>query len=145
MAARSAACPPESELADFGLGRLRSGAAETIAAHLETCDDCRQMVAAVSGDSFVERLKEARDRTPDQAARKSVESTVSLRSVAPSVDSSQGPAVARKPATIPPELASHADYELIKELGRGGMGVVYLARNRMMDRLEVLKVVNKAL
>lgn len=42
-------------------------------------------------------------------------------------------------------MVDHPDYELVKELGRGGMGVVYLARNRAMDRLEVLKVVSKSL
>jgi serine/threonine protein kinase len=43
--------------------------------------------------------------------------------------------------TLPPELADHPDYEVVRELGRGGMGVVYLVRNKLMGRLEVLKVV----
>jgi len=34
------------------------------------------------------------------------------------------------------------DHEVLKELGRGGMGVVYLATNKVMGRNEVLKVVN---
>ncbi len=46
---------------------------------------------------------------------------------------------------LPPELAEHSQYEVLRELGSGGMGVVYLAKNKLMDRLEVLKVVNKAL
>jgi WD40 repeat protein/serine/threonine protein kinase len=40
-------------------------------------------------------------------------------------------------------LASHADYEIRRELGRGGMGVVYLAHNRLVDRDEVLKVMGR--
>jgi serine/threonine protein kinase len=36
-------------------------------------------------------------------------------------------------------------YEVQGELGRGGMGVVYLAKNLLMKRPVVLKVVNKAL
>ena len=43
--------------------------------------------------------------------------------------------------TIPAELAQHPDYKIIRELGRGGMGVVYLAHNEIMGRDEVLKVI----
>jgi serine/threonine protein kinase len=46
---------------------------------------------------------------------------------------------------VPPELANHPDYRVVCELGRGGMGVVYLARNTIMDRDEVLKVAHRAL
>ncbi len=46
---------------------------------------------------------------------------------------------------IPNELANYAGYRIVKELGRGGMGVVYLAKNIQMDRLEVLKVLSERL
>jgi serine/threonine protein kinase len=54
-----------------------------------------------------------------------------------------GPASAAAP--LPPALANNQEYEIVREISRGGMGVVYLARNRRMDRLEGLKVVNAAL
>jgi serine/threonine protein kinase len=47
--------------------------------------------------------------------------------------------------SIPPELAGHPDYEVLGELGRGGMGLVYLAENKLMARREVLKVVSQDL
>jgi serine/threonine protein kinase len=47
--------------------------------------------------------------------------------------------------SVPHELSDHPQYTIIRELGRGGMGVVYLARNKLMDRLEVLKVINQEL
>lgn len=60
--------------------------------------------------------------------------------------------VAAGPATtravhegVPAALLNNPDYEMLKELSRGGMGVVYLVRNRRMDRLECLKVVNAEL
>ena len=46
-------------------------------------------------------------------------------------------------ATPPPGLAEHPDYEIKRRLGRGGMGLVYLAENRLMGRNEVLKVLGR--
>jgi hypothetical protein len=47
--------------------------------------------------------------------------------------------------TLDPELASierilGAQYTVLRPLGRGGMGVVYLARERLLDRLVAIKV-----
>jgi serine/threonine protein kinase len=47
--------------------------------------------------------------------------------------------------SLPAGLAEHADYEIVRELGQGGMGTVYLALNRLMGRHEVLKVVSSHL
>src|SRR5207245_5813866 len=49
------------------------------------------------------------------------------------------------PADVPPELWRHEQYQIDRELGRGGMGIVYLVTNRLMQRREVLKVMSKAL
>ena len=74
----------------------------------------------------------------------SPKSSATNRSQVGDSNAERGPAAAIAPPpadTMPPGLADHPDYEVIRELGRGGMGVVYLVRNKLMGRLEVLKVV----
>ena len=46
------------------------------------------------------------------------------------------------PTSLPPELVSAlaANYELLQEIGRGGMGVVYAGRDVRLDRLVAIKV-----
>src|SRR5262249_9006495 len=46
---------------------------------------------------------------------------------------------------LPPELANHAKFRILGELGRGGMGVIYLAEHRVLEKPVALKVINSAL
>jgi serine/threonine protein kinase len=46
---------------------------------------------------------------------------------------------------VPAELATHARYRIVRRLGRGGMGDVYLAEHRLMERLAAIKVVQPEL
>jgi hypothetical protein len=48
-------------------------------------------------------------------------------------------------STLPAELVDHPVYRVLRELGHGGMGVVYLAENKLMGRKEALKVVSREL
>jgi hypothetical protein len=47
--------------------------------------------------------------------------------------------------TLPPELANHPRFRIVRELGRGGMGCVYLAEHRLMERPVAIKVLGPAL
>ncbi len=46
---------------------------------------------------------------------------------------------------VPPELVDHPTYEVMELLGQGGMGAVYKARHKVMDRLVALKIINASL
>ncbi|HLN30627.1 MAG TPA: protein kinase, partial [Gemmataceae bacterium] len=46
---------------------------------------------------------------------------------------------------LPDTLRNHCRYRIIRALGRGGMGSVYLAEHRIMKQLLAIKVINPAL
>jgi Putative zinc-finger len=136
MGAAAAVHPSDQTLSAYGLGKLDDASAESVDKHLESCLDCQRRVAELSSDEFLGRLQNAQVRSDKSAAGWS-------RSGKSSTEGARGPVVPPSPVdTLPPELADHPDYELVRELGRGGMGVVYLVRNKLMGRLEVLKVVS---
>jgi hypothetical protein len=124
--------PSSDTLESFGLGRLDSFSADPVRQHLTECSECRQKVAELAAA----KRAVSKDATPSPTRPLSLVSQVLQGRPTGGVPVAQ---------TVPPELANHPQYEILRLLGRGGMGVVYLAKNKLMDRLEVLKVINQAL
>jgi formylglycine-generating enzyme required for sulfatase activity/serine/threonine protein kinase len=131
--------PTDQTLSSYGLGKLDDRLADAVNQHLEQCPDCRKRVAEMSADSFLERVRGAQVR-PDSPA--SVGSSLAGLSI---MAGEPGPSAPPPASTLPPGLAERTDYEVVRELGQGGMGTVYLALNRLMGRHEVLKVVSSHL
>ena len=52
-----------------------------------------------------------------------------------------GKPVPAAPSGLPPELIDHPRYRVLRLLGAGGMGAVYLAEHRVMERPVALKVI----
>jgi hypothetical protein len=103
--------PSADMLQAFGLGKLDDASAEAVISHLDECSECRQAVAALSGDSFVERLRQAHDRHATRPPGQSVSDSGRSRHA---TRSSQ--ATPPSNANLPPELANHPHYEVVREL-----------------------------
>jgi serine/threonine protein kinase len=140
METRPASHPPADVLLALGAGKLDDATADAIFFHVEVCPDCLKTAGRLTGDSFLDKLRAARGYSGTPAPSKVLSSFPAAGYTAPIPTTSERPGL-----TILPELRDHPQYEVLRELGRGGMGVVYLAKNKLMDRLEVLKVVNKQL
>jgi len=137
--------PSEQTLQAFGNGQLDAATADVVCRHLDECLDCLIKVSGVSSDGFLDALRRARSSesgVSSGASRDQAQSLATSRAGLPRTGAASA-ATSSMAESIPAELANHPDYEIRRELGRGGMGVVYLAHNQLMGRDEVLKVMGR--
>jgi hypothetical protein len=131
--------PSPQALALFGYGKLSEAQTAAVAAHLETCPDCRKAVASLPPDSFLGKIHAVRPGVTSVAAVPSL----TRKEASPSRMGKSATPVS-PPANVPPELVNHPKFHIVRELGRGGMGVIYLAEHRVLEKLVALKVVSPA-
>lgn len=118
--------PTPAALLAYGQGRLSAAEMTAIETHLAACDTCCEALAGTPDDTLLVRAREA--ATSGFRAREHT--------------------IVEKPASpreIPQPLKDHPRYRVLGLLGAGGMGAVYKAEHRLMERMVALKVINPAL
>ncbi len=131
-----AAHPDSEALARFVLGKLTPAEQAEFERHVSECQSCCFILQNVQDDTLVGRLRWANGAsTPIDASKARSDP---LQRVAP------GPAEGgRHEQQVPAELKDHPRYRIVKLLGVGGMGVVYQAEHKLMERQVAIKVIGK--
>lgn len=155
-------CPPDTELANYVDGKMSEHDSSFIEKHLGSCNYCVQRLGKLNTtDSLVLALGGDCSEIPESAAK--INQLVAQMQVASShrqtdivgsnsttLNSVRQSGLAEllrgaSPPESPDELARLGEFHLLKLIGQGGMGAVFLARDSKLDRYVAVKLINPAL
>jgi uncharacterized protein (TIGR03067 family) len=146
--------PRKDQLVAFGQGKLGEVESSQVESHLEQCEQCCETLLDLKDDTFVELVKLARP-TGAGGSASGLAAAVSVPVSPPAPTDGGAGSHSEHSATIllpesgealtdelPPELVDHPRYRIVGRIGQGGMGSVYRAEHRLMDRTVAVKLIN---
>lgn len=133
----TATCPSTDELRALSLGETYAEASESLLEHVASCADCQAELETVDqhSDSLISSLR-AEDLGAEFEQEAACQAAMAKAIAAYSIVSSEQPALPELPKQI-------GEYEILRPLGHGGMGSVWLARHTKLGREVALKLLSR--